>query len=227
MEPEVLEFREKYRRESIPKYYLGLVHLAFTATVLLGMAAYCVGKIENMLWYEALIIPAIYLFGGLTVFVVHKYLLHRRQWWAPWAFKIHTLQHHQFYTYDSPTPESTRDFHILLFPPFVIGGFALFFVIPTVWLLLQISAPNVAYLVGFMSSLYFALYEIFHFVSHVRDDSWVLRLPLTRIVREHHRIHHHKALMGQYNFDIVFPIFDYVFRTVYKGDPSQWQNQKP
>jgi sterol desaturase/sphingolipid hydroxylase (fatty acid hydroxylase superfamily) len=45
----------------------------------------------------------------------------------------------------------------------------------------------------------------------------LLSIPGARAAREHHRLHHDKALMGRYNFNVVFPLWDWICGTTSKG----------
>ena len=63
---------------------------------------------------------------------------------------------------------------------------------------------------------YFLTYEWLHFAYHLREDSWVGRLPLMATLRRHHRTHHDLARMGRYNFSITFPLCDWVFGSLYR-----------
>lgn len=64
-----------------------------------------------------------------------------------------------------------------------------------------------------MSSSYFILYEIVHYASHLPLGHWALSFRHFRRMRQHHLDHHNPRLMEKYNFNIVFPLFDYVFGT--------------
>ena len=58
-------------------------------------------------------------------------------------------------------------------------------------------------------------YELFHFAYHVDPQSWLGRLPLIYRLRRNHVLHHDKALMTRYNFNITYPICDRLFGTLY------------
>jgi sterol desaturase/sphingolipid hydroxylase (fatty acid hydroxylase superfamily) len=121
--------------------------------------------------------------------------------------------------YDSP-----RDFYILFFPPWVIFGFAVIHGPIAYYLLSMFLSPNIVFLYLGMSTLYFFLYEVLHYISHLPKDHWVLKVPYFSLMWRHHVNHHNPKLMQQYNFNIVFPFFDYVFGTVYH--PGQMEDQK-
>jgi sterol desaturase/sphingolipid hydroxylase (fatty acid hydroxylase superfamily) len=53
------------------------------------------------------------------------------------------------------------------------------------------------------------------------EDSFVGRLALVRVLREHHRRHHHPALMQRWNFNVTLPLFDWLYKTRASDDLVQ------
>lgn len=118
------QYRQYYRDKVIPRFYSGPLHLTFTMTSLSVTAAFLFSRVTHPSWSELLLIPLMLLLGELVVFVIHKFPLHRPlRFLAPFTFKIHALQHHRFFTADCVTWRDSRDFHIMLFPPFAILGY--------------------------------------------------------------------------------------------------------
>ena len=69
--------------------------------------------------------------------------------------------------------------------------------------------------------LYFLNYEWFHLIYHL-PPHWPLgRLKWIKGLREHHRVHHDKALMSRYNFNITFPIADRVFGRIHRCSKNE------
>ena len=60
-------------------------------------------------------------------------------------------------------------------------------------------------------------YELLHFAYHSEPGSWLGRLPGMSVLRRHHIAHHDRQLMTRYNFNITYPICDYLFGTLYRG----------
>lgn len=209
---EVLQFRKAYE-SNIGKYYSGWVHGAFTLCVFLGVMVICIAKIETVFSEEWLTVPIVFCIGNLTEYVVHRYPLHHPMGMLAPLFRIHTLQHHQYYTDQAMEFESSRDVNMVLFPPFVIIFFAVIF-IPVVWLVLNfLVSANVAYLSCATATFYFLCYEVFHFSHHCPDASWIAKVPIIARARRVHRFHHNKRFMSLYNFNITFPFSDWVFKT--------------
>lgn len=213
------EFREYYRTKVIPSYYNGFGHVIFNAGLLLSSSIYSLYLIESLsfVWIVSLAFLML-IIGNLVVFLVHKYPLHKRLAFIPYAYKAHTIWHHAFFTHQKETFQNSRDLHVVFFPPVVVASFCLFLILPLHFILPQIMDPNKAYFIIFMTSLYFILYEIVHFASHLPEGHWALKLPHFAKMRKHHLHHHNPALMSKYNFNIVFPLFDKIFGADYREE---------
>ncbi len=201
--------RDELRRTISPRYSGG-AHFAFTtlsslgATVALAAAAVLRGA-RPLDW---LAFPITLIACMLGEYCEHRWLLHRRTKLAPFAFRIHTLEHHVFFTETDFRPDDRRDFAFVLFPPGLVLGY-LFGFVPLFgvigWLLIS---PSVGLLVASATAFFFFAYEMIHFGSHIGT-----RWPFFRWLAEHHRIHHRTELMTTRNFNVVFPLFDWIFGT--------------
>ena len=216
--PEVEKFRIEFREKKIPKWYIPEMHLGTNILVIISVFYYSFSNLAHVTAFELLMIPAMLIGGNFFVWAFHKYPLHRPFKIMPLAYKIHTLSHHYFYTDEAIIYRDKRDFIILFFP--------VHFVLPVNGIVFPLIAyfartygvlsANASYLLVFMAALYLVLYEVFHFVSHLPQESKVLRVPFFMSAWKHHRIHHTIKYMGKYNFNIVFPLFDKVFGTIKK-----------
>jgi sterol desaturase/sphingolipid hydroxylase (fatty acid hydroxylase superfamily) len=213
-------YREQYRAQHIPAWYRGELHVLWTAACVLGPIGYCASQLRNLRALELLTIPGTFVFGSLFVWALHKYVLHRPQPGLRQAYVIHTLQHHRFYTYEHGEPAGRRDFYITLFPLLFGPGLAVTSLLLGRFVFSAIS-PNVGLLYASMSVGYYGLYELVHLASHLPADAPVLQLPLLRRLREHHRLHHDPRLMGKHNFNVVLPLFDWLFGTIVYERPAR------
>ena len=221
IKPEVESFREKFRRDKVPSWYIPELHLGTNVVVMISVFSYCIININSPSLVELLMIPLMLILGNFFVWAFHKYPLHRPFKIMPMAYKIHTLAHHHFYTDEAIIYRDKRDFIILFFP--------VHFVLPVNGILFPalgyfankygILSSNASYLMVFMAAMYLLLYEVFHFVSHIPKESKVLKIGIFKNAWEHHRLHHTHKYMGKYNFNIVLPIFDHIFGT-YKREQS-------
>tara|TARA_X000000950_G_C13745602_1_gene590401 strand:+ start:70 stop:753 length:684 start_codon:yes stop_codon:yes gene_type:complete len=216
--PSVETFRENFRANNIPWWYVPELHVGTNIVIILAVLGYSFYNVENLTLMESLTIPLMLIGGNFFVWIFHKYPLHRPFKIMPMAYKIHTLAHHHFFTDEAIIYRDKKDFIILFFPiHFVLPVNGILF--PTLGyfsIKYGVLAPNVAHLIVAMAAVYLVLYEVFHFVSHLPEGSKILRIPIFKNAWVHHRHHHTKKLMGKYNFNIVFPLFDRLFKTYYR-----------
>lgn len=209
----VLEFRAFYREKFLPRVYFGYLHLGYSLSILFLGAALPVFYIKKFNSAEYVLIFTLFFVNNLIVYLLHRFPLHHHYKKLSYTYNVHTQRHHRFYTHEATTPESHKDFHMVLFPAVVITGFS-FIVLPILFAFTNfLFGFNTACIVTAVSSAYFFLYEVLHFVYHLRENHPVFRFKPISFMKEHHTVHHNPKYMGVKNFDIVFPFFDYVFRT--------------
>ena len=129
-------------------------------------------------------------------------------------FKRHVKQHHRFFTDTTIPVDSIRDFKVVLFPPFVIAFFLLGFGTPLALLIGYLAGTNAALLFVITGLLYFLNYEYLHLAYHLPNGHWVARLPIVSRMRRVHQAHHDQRIMTACNFNITYPIGDWLFRTL-------------
>src|SRR5262249_48106463 len=120
------------------------------------------------------------------------------------------------YTEEDFYPESHRDYAFVLFPPGLVVGYVAIIVAPFTLLFYRLVSPNAGVLVGATAAVFFFLYEMIHFASHL-GDRFPLRWGVLRALGAHHRLPHRTSLMGGYNFNVVCPVFDWLFGTLKAG----------
>lgn len=211
----VSEFRREYRVAEIGRRYSGRLHLAFTSVTSAMLVGLCAAQVENASALEWLAVPATFLYSNIVEYWGHRVPMHRPVWGLRMIYFRHAKQHHRFFTHEEMNFDGPMDYHAVLFPPmlilFFMGGLALPF-----WLLLYLFATsNVAWLAVATAIAYFLNYEWLHFAYHCRPDSRAGRIPGVQGLRRLHRDHHHPALMSRYNFNISYPIGDFLFGTRY------------
>jgi len=212
----VLEYRKKFHQENIGTHYSGLLHVFFSTSCLVGTSLFCLYKLNNLTGLEYFILPFMLLFGNFTVYFIHKYLLHRRIPYMGSAYRRHTIEHHHYFTDEFIVVSSSKEFRILLFPPEIVI-FVSFIWGPLVfWFFAKTWSLNAGYLFWLGHCIYFVLYEVFHFTSHLPTNHWALKFRPFAYMREHHKLHHNPKLMAQYNFNIVYPMSDLIFKSQFK-----------
>jgi hypothetical protein len=216
IEEAVGDFRESYRRREIGARYSGWLHLAFTSSVGLATVALCLARLESVRPLEWLTVPAVFLYANLVEYFGHRGPMHHPRRGLRLLYERHARQHHRFFTHRSMAFEGSRDFKAVLFPPvmilFFIGGFG----VPMWGLLYLLASANVAWLALGTGVAYYLNYEWLHFAYHCDPRSRVGRLPGLAVLRRLHLQHHDPGLMARYNFNITYPVGDWLFRTRYR-----------
>ncbi len=210
-------FREQYRRDQIPGWYSGPVHLTLTSLLGLGVIVAAIVALDAVRPLEWLTIPLMFVLANLVEYFGHRGPMHRRVPGLGLIFKRHTLQHHRFFNTANMSFDSSRDFHAVLFPPVVLAFYLGLIAVPVAVLLTLLVSKNVGLLSLAVSLAYFLNYEWLHFAYHAPDDSLLARTPLIKRLRSLHHLHHQPELMTRYNFNITYPIGDWLFGTRYRG----------
>ncbi len=213
----VAGFREQYRRANIGPGYSGILHWAFTSLGSLAVLGACLLHLREVAPWEWWAVPLTFLFANLVEYTGHRGPMHHPVRGLRILFQRHAQEHHRFYTHEAMQAESTRDFKMVLFPPAMLVFFLGLHAIPVGTLLWFLVSPNVALLFVAVALGYFLTYEWLHLSYHLREDSWIGRRRLVRVLRRLHRTHHDPARMQTHNFNITFPICDALFGTWYRG----------
>ena len=211
-------FRARYRADIHPLYNPWL-HGAFVllfGLLVIGGFWSTVHQVQPLEW---LAVPLTLLFFNFGVYVVHRHLGHHKKSLARMFYARHAGDHHSFFTPGHMTYDSARDWRVILFPAWLIVLHTLVITAPGWWLLAQFNS-NVAGLFGGCMVLGYLTYEVFHGCEHLPPGNPVTRLPWIRQMRRLHELHHRRELMQERNFNIVLPLMDYLFDTLY-WEPEQ------
>jgi hypothetical protein len=206
-------FRARYRADIHPLYNPWL-HGAFV--LLFGVLAIggfwsTVHQVQPLEWLAT---PLTLLFFNFGVYMVHRHLGHHKKSFARMFYARHAGDHHSFFAPGHMTYNSARDWRVILFPAWLIVLHTVVITLPVWWLLEQFD-NNVAGLFGGCLVLGYLTYEVFHTCEHLPPENPVTRLPWIRQMRRLHELHHRRELMQERNFNIVFPLMDYLFGTLY------------
>jgi sterol desaturase/sphingolipid hydroxylase (fatty acid hydroxylase superfamily) len=82
--------------------------------------------------------------------------------------------------------------------------------------LAALVSPNVGALWVATTIAYVLAYEWLHLSYHLPEDGPVGRLPLVRVLRRHHAIHHAPEFMQRWNFNVTLPLLDWIRGTLYR-----------
>jgi Fatty acid hydroxylase superfamily len=212
-------FRARYRA-GIHRLYNPWLHGGFV----LLYGAMCIGlfwrTLDHLQPLEWLTVPLALVFFNFGIYTVHKQLGHRKRPLARMFYARHTGDHHSFFAPGAMTYDSVRDWRVILFPAWLIVVHSLCLALPAWWLLKHWN-ENVAALFAGCMILGYLSYEIFHACEHLPDSHFISRLPWIRHMRRLHELHHRRDLMQAHNFNIVFPLMDYVFGTLHWESESK------
>jgi len=212
-------YRARYRAEKIGRWYSGWAHFAFTNLSSLAVIAFAIGRVRHPSWKELLVIPIGFLISNAVEYLGHRGPMHRRRSGLGIVFRRHTLEHHHFFTDELMSYEGSRDFKVVLFPP-VMLLFFLSLAAPIGLVLFALISANAGWLFVAVAFAYYLSYEWLHFAYHLPKNSPLGRLGALRALRAHHQAHHNPQLMGQCNFNITFPICDWLLGTSYRKEGS-------
>ena len=212
----VREFREDYRRVHVPPGYRSGRHLCFTFGI--GSAALigCLAQLEQVQPLEWLAVPLTALYANLAEYFGHRGPMHHRRRGLGLVFERHTRQHHRFFTAEAMPVDTLQDMRAVLFPPVLMTFFLGAFALPAAWLLAVLVSSNVAWLFGATSLAYFLNYEFLHLAYHLPSRYAVARWPLVGRLKRLHEAHHDPRLMTRYNFNISYPLGDWLFGTLHR-----------
>jgi hypothetical protein len=207
-------FRDEYRRDEIAPGYRGSRHLAITfGGGSLALVA-CLWQLDAVRPLEWLTVPLAFLYANLAEYFGHRYPMHHPFRGLGLVYRRHAKQHHRFFGHDTMPYETTRDLRAVLFPPLLVIFFFGAFGIPAWALLAWLLSPNVAWLFIATGVAYFLNYEVLHLAYHVPDGHWLGRVPGVQRLKWLHRAHHDTARMAHINFNISYPVCDWVFGTL-------------
>ena len=206
-------FRSRYRAEISPSYNAWL-HGGFV--LLFGMAVllFLVSRISHVRGWEWLAIPAAALLFNWGEYSVHRRYGHHKHRLGALFYKRHTGDHHSFFDETRMPYEQSRDWRVIFFPAWLIVLYCALGVLPAYWLISRFN-ENVAALIASTLVAGYLTYEVFHSCEHLPPGHWLAQLPWIRHMRQLHRLHHRRELMQTRNFNLVVPLMDWLFGTLY------------
>lgn len=205
-------FREAYKADISPLYN-GLLHIAVMYGAGIAAVYYCLTHLQSATWEWFFVLP-VFLAGNFVEWFMHRYVMHRKiDVFALRAiYDRHTRQHHQYFTDNEATIDTTREFRIVFFPWRVlitlgVGGLVLGSLATVIF------NANAGYIVFLTMVAQYLIYETFHYCCHVHDNWFVRNVPFINTIRRHHTAHHNMGIMMKYNMNLTFPIADWVMGT--------------
>ncbi|SEN66874.1 Fatty acid hydroxylase superfamily protein [Pseudomonas sp. ok272] len=206
-------FRTQYRAQ-VHRFYNPWLHAGFVLAFGSAAIALCWGSVHQVQPLEWLAVPLTLLLVNVAIYGVHRYLGHHKHALSRLFYSRHTGDHHSFFAPGHMAYETAGDFRVILFPAWLIVLQCLLITLPAWWLLNSLNG-NVAGLAAGCMILGYLTYEVFHACEHLPAANPITRLPWIRQMRRLHELHHRRELMQARNFNIVFPLTDYLFGTLY------------
>jgi len=102
-----------------------------------------------------------------------------------------------------------------IFLPFLGTIFISILVLSTFFVFWYLLNNNIAIIFLVTTIIYYFLYEWMHFIQHLPDSMKIIQIPILCKLRQFHSIHHNLLLMDKYNFNITFPLWDFIMGTFY------------
>jgi sterol desaturase/sphingolipid hydroxylase (fatty acid hydroxylase superfamily) len=206
--------------------YSPLLHWLGPLTFGLCVVAYAIATLDRVQGAEWLAIPSTFLFANASEWRIHRDLLHRKSPLFPWLYERHTLMHHRVFVEWDFEVRRRSEWGLVLIPPAAVV-LLVASLVPPALALAWLTTPDVARLFLIVSALYILSYEALHLAYHLPADSVVGRLAIVRFLRRHHAAHHHPVRMSTLNFNVTFPIWDQVRRTVAPPEPAARRPSEP
>ncbi|WP_397452794.1 SRPBCC family protein [Pseudomonas sp. NA-150] len=217
MKFDTTNFRMRYRAGTHPLYNAWL-HAGFVLVFGMLAIAFFWSHAEHVRPWEWLAIPVALVIQNWGEYMVHKHLGHHKRRFSALFYKRHTGDHHSFFAYGQMSYERKQDWRVILFPAWLIVLVTLG--VLAGWWVLSALNGNIAALFSGSLLVGYLSYEILHAFEHLPDQHPISRLPWVRQMRRLHQLHHARDLMHRYNFNIVFPLWDWVYGTLY------WQTEE-
>ena len=215
---DVERYRDEYRDAEIPRHYDGRLHLAITfGGGSLALAA-CLWQLHAVQPWEWLTVPLSLCYANLAEYLGHRFPMHRPFRGLGIVYKRHAGQHHRFFNQDSMPIDSLRDLRAVLFPPVLVIFFFGAFATPVWFALAWLLSANVAWLFVACGIGYFLNYEVLHLAYHLPAEHPLARNGLVQRLRWLHAQHHDPRLMTSRNFNISYPLCDWLFGTLISAD---------
>jgi hypothetical protein len=206
------KFRENYK-SNISPFYNGLLHIAVMYGAGIAAIYYCATQLEQARWEWLIVIP-VFLIGNFFEWFMHRYIMHRRVdiYGLRAIYERHTREHHQYFTDNEATIDTTREFRIVFFPwrlLMILGVAGTVFG----YIASLIINANAGYILFITMVAQYLTYETFHYCCHVHENRFVRNTPFINTIRRHHTAHHNQGIMMKYNMNLSFPIADWVMGT--------------
>ncbi|MBC8293847.1 MAG: sterol desaturase family protein [Proteobacteria bacterium] len=204
----------KSLQSEISANYRWWQHVATDLLLAGAVVAFALSRIEGLTAADLTTIPLAFLVANLGEYLLHRFPMHRPM--PPREiYRRHTLCHHVFFTQDRMGMDSLRDLRWILFPAYSVPGLVLI-MIPVAATVGALATANAGWLCLVVTACYYLMYEFLHTAYHLSPEGFIGRQRAIAYLRTLHQDHHDPRLMGSWNFNITFPIWDIIIGTWYR-----------
>ena len=210
--------------ERTPSWYNPWVHLAFPSLFGLSFIALALGRLHDVQWYEWAFVPLVLALLNVNEWHIHRNILHRRTWPLEVLFWRHTPEHHVIFVRHDMAIRDPQEFRLVLIPSY--GIVAIFLTgLPIIAALTWFVSPNVAACWVAVSMLYTVSYEWLHLSYHLPLTSRIGNSAVICAMRRSHATHHTPELMQKWNFNVTFPVWDWVRGSIHPSTYDVVENE--
>ncbi len=207
------ERRAQLAAANIPPRYSGALHVAYFNALALGVIGAALAGLDRPTTFELALAPAFLIFANAFEWWIHRGPMHHPWPYLRELYQRHTLSHHAYFTDRDMEITSARELKLVLFPPFALPFFiALTSPLPIVAGL--VVSANAARIFFASAISYYLIYEWLHLIHHLPCASWIGQRHWVAALRTHHTRHHEPRRMTLGNFNVSFPLWDWVRGTL-------------
>ncbi|MGK0169115.1 MAG: hypothetical protein ACI9W2_000834 [Gammaproteobacteria bacterium] len=217
----ILSFRTFYRVHAVPKSYSGAVHFATLIAACIAIGWGSMAQLDQLRTFDWLTIPVTLLIANFVEYHAHRGPMHHRVTGLGLIYMRHVRQHHRFFRSHAMETEEPRDLRVVLFPMALLLFFFGLIALPVGVIVLWVFGHNIAMFYGAAVAAYYLGYECLHYTYHAPWCHWSKKFRLIRWLGENHQRHHDPRRMNQCNFNLTFPLWDWVYGTGRYSDAQQ------
>lgn len=160
-----------------------------------------------------------FAFANLCEWLFHRGPLHAPTRFMRGLYRRHTGSHHVAFTDQDMAYVDSRELWLVLFPVYMFP--VLLLLTAPVSLGFAWAWPPLGWVFLGTAFAYYWVYEWLHLMHHWPQESWLGRRRLVGWLRRHHARHHDPKRMRAGNFNVSFPLCDYLLGTVLPADAAE------
>jgi hypothetical protein len=197
----------------IPFGYDYLLHMILpSGTALIGFVLSILLMTQFSWWMPLAFAGMFFVFFGFEWYF-HKNILHQRFPFIESIYEKHELAHHLIFVDQDMAIRDKREIYYVLIP-YLAFILAFTIVVFPVAFIIGWFSWNLAMLYLAAAFLFYLTYEWLHFAYHMPQTDGI---PVFRLLKKHHEIHHNTRNMKRYNFNVTVPVFDAIMGTRFKS----------